>query len=421
MAYTTIDKPTDYVQAIGWSTAGTNSSGHLDTYTLTTNFGWIPDMFLHYNRGDAIHILAPFMHYNGSSGSQRSSIQTDYSNLGKCELADDAPSYETGATGYASAASTSAITFTHGNHGDAGGSSKGVHFKQTDGTFTGLAWRFTTATGGTSLTTTTAGDVDGVCCVGADTGMSLVTYNSNGNGVDETVAHGLTGYNPNLKWLIPVSRRGSSDNRYWISNNDGTDHDQSYRYSKGWGKSENFDDMNSGAMMWGITGGGGEPQEQYTQTTHTRLGHHNHGTRQSGVYAGENIIDYAFLWARNVQGFSQYGCFEGNGNADGPFVFCGFKPAIVFIDLVGPTSADKIGLMYDNIADWGNDINPVSYPREMGVGAASSSGQEIDYLSNGFKVRSSDEQVNKDATRYAYWAWAERPFIDSAGNPAPAH
>ena len=135
MAYTTIDKPTDYVQCIGWETAGTNSSSAGDTYTLTTNFGWIPDMFIHYNRGDAIHVLAPFMHYNGSSGSQRSNIQTDYSNLGKCELAAAAPSYESGQTGYASAASTNSITFTHGTHGDPGGSSKAVHFKQTNGTF----------------------------------------------------------------------------------------------------------------------------------------------------------------------------------------------------------------------------------------------------------------------------------------------
>ena len=413
MAYTTIDKPTDYVQCIGWETAGTNSSSAGDTYTLTTNFGWIPDMFIHYNRGDAIHVLAPFMHYNGSSGSQRSNIQTDYSNLGKCELAAAAPSYESGQTGYASAASTNSITFTHGTHGDPGGSSKAVHFKQTNGTFVGLAWRFSDSTSGTSQTTTTAGDIDGTCCVGTDVGMSLVTYNSNGSGVTQTVAHGLTGYNPDLKWLIPVSRRGASDNRYWIRNNHLT---ESYRQSKQWGANDDFDDQSSGAMMWGISGGGGEPEDQYTQTTHTRLGHQNHGTRQSGAYAGENIIDYAFLWARNVQGFSRYNIYEGNGNANGPFVWTGFKPAIVFIDYIGPDASTGIGLMYDNLAAYSNDTNPVDNPREMGVGAAGS-GQQIDFLSNGFKIRTSNAQVNTSDKRYAFWAWAESPFVTSSGVP----
>ena len=421
MAYTAIDKPTDYVQCIGWSTPGTNSSGAGATYTLTTNFGWIPDMFLHYNRGDAIHINAPFMHYNGSSGTQRSSIQTDYSNLGKCELAAAAPSYEAGETGYASAASTSTITFTHGTHGDAGGSSKGMHFKQTDGTFVGLAWRFDNGgTGGTSLTTTTAGDIDGICCIGTDIGMSLVTYNSDGNGVDVTVAHGLTGYNPDFKWLIPVSRRGTSDNRFWVRNNHNT---ESYRYSKQWGADEDFDDMSSGAMLWGITGtaGDGEPESQYTQTTHTRLGHANHGTRQSGEYASQDIIDYAFLWCHNVQGFSRYNTYVGNGgyNDDGPFVWCGFKPAIVIIDTADGSNTE-IGLMYDNIAAYGNDINPRSNPRETGVGAIAATGQEIDFLANGFKIRNDDIQLNTSGQKYVYMAWAEASSIDSAGNPLPA-
>ena len=62
MAYTAIDKPTDYVQCIGWSTPGTNSESAGATYSLTTNFGWMPDMFIHFNRGGD---LAPFIHYTG--------------------------------------------------------------------------------------------------------------------------------------------------------------------------------------------------------------------------------------------------------------------------------------------------------------------------------------------------------------------
>ena len=413
MAYTAIDKPTDYVQCIGWSTAGTNSEAAGATYSLTTNFGWMPDMFIHFIRGGD---LAPFMHYTGSSGSQRSSIQTDYSNLGKCELAAAAPSYEAGETGYASAVATNSITFTHGTHGTA--NNRSMHFKATDETFTGFAWRFTTATGGTSLTTLTAGDIDSICCVGADIGMSMVTYNSDGNGVDVTVAHGLTGYNPDFKWLVPISRRGTSDNKFWVRNNHDTD---SYRYSKQWGADEDFDDVSSGAMMFGITGtaGDGEPESQYTQTTHTRVGHANHGTRQSGNYAGENIIDYAFLWCRNIQGFSRYNTYVGNGSDDGPFVFTGFKPAMVIIDTADGSNTE-IGLMYDNIAAYDNDRNPISYPRETGVGGVAATGQEIDYLSNGFKIRNDDIQVNSNGQKYVYMAWAENPFVDSAGNPAPA-
>ena len=72
--------------------------------------------------------------------------------------------------------------------------------------------------------------------------------------------------------------------------------------------------------------------------------------------------------------------------------------------------------MYDNLAAYSNDTNPVDNPREMGVGAAGS-GQQIDFLSNGFKIRTSNAQVNTSDKKYAFWAWAESPFVTSSGVP----
>ena len=101
-----------------------------------------------------------------------------------------------------------------------------------------------------------------------------------------------------------------------------------------------------------------------------------------------------------------------------PFVFTGFKPAVVFIDTADGSNTE-IGLMYDNIATYGNNINPISYPIETGVGAVAATGQEIDFLSNGFKIRTSDGGKN-NVNKYIYAAFAEAPFVNSNGVPCNA-
>ena len=138
--------------------------------------------------------------------------------------------------------------------------------------------------------------------------------------------------------------------------------------------------------------------------------------------SGEDYVMYA--WGE-VQGFSKFGSYTGNANADGPFIYTGFKPALVCVKL---TSAS------------GEAWNVVDNKRAGGGGAGGNpngnillwSGNDADYasgsyqyayvdmLSNGFKIRTSANQMNKSGQTFVFMAWAEAPFVNSNGVPCNA-
>ena len=114
------------------------------------------------------------------------------------------------------------------------------------------------------------------------------------------------------------------------------------------------------------------------------------------------------------QGFSKFGSFIGNGNADGPFVYLGFKPAMVIVKDNG--AAVGWG-MYDYKRNGYNADNKNLY-------AQSNSGEDaggyVDLLSNGFKITSSSAWQNRSGGTFIYMAWAEAPFVNSNGVPCNA-
>tara|TARA_R100001129_G_scaffold143882_1_gene105028 strand:+ start:1788 stop:2846 length:1059 start_codon:yes stop_codon:yes gene_type:complete len=135
------------------------------------------------------------------------------------------------------------------------------------------------------------------------------------------------------------------------------------------------------------------------------LGSHN------SANASEAMICYAF---KSIQGFSKVGSvYEGNGNADGTFVYTGFRPAFLLV-----TNADASGcdwVIYDNKRSGYNGDNRLVYPSLTNVEEAGSA-LPIDFLSNGFKPRTTANLVNSTDT-FAYVAFAEAPFVNSNGVP----
>ena len=127
--------------------------------------------------------------------------------------------------------------------------------------------------------------------------------------------------------------------------------------------------------------------------------------------SGNTSIGY--LWSEK-QGFSKFGSYTGNGNADGTFVYTGFRPAMVIIKVTSTTSSWRI---YDAKRDIDNPCNTRLLPNEDG---ADSTETLFDLCSNGFKLRTSDSATNGAGSTYIYIAFAEAPFVNSKGVPCNA-
>ena len=136
------------------------------------------------------------------------------------------------------------------------------------------------------------------------------------------------------------------------------------------------------------------------------------GTRSEMNHSGENFIAYCFA---PKQGYSKFGSYTGNGNADGTFVYTGFKPALIIQKNSGATGN---WILYDNKRDVDNVANKILIPNNS---SAEASACDVDLLSNGFKFRAvNDASSNKSANTYIYMAFAEYPFTSSTGTPVTA-
>jgi len=155
------------------------------------------------------------------------------------------------------------------------------------------------------------------------------------------------------------------------------------------------------------------------EQTHTNW---NNTTPTSSVFSigsddqvngsGQTYIAYCFA---DVQGYSKFGSYVGNGNADGTFVYTGFKPAFVMTKEWEGTSDWYINdTTRDFNGTYGNDASLLA--NTSGAEFTSSS-LNVDMLSNGFKLRSANPSTNEVAG-YIYMAFAEQPLVGD--NPATA-
>jgi hypothetical protein len=131
----------------------------------------------------------------------------------------------------------------------------------------------------------------------------------------------------------------------------------------------------------------------------------------SAVNGSGDYIAYCFA---DVQGFSKFGSYTGNGNADGTFIYTGFKPSFFLIK--NTTTAGNGWHIFDNKRIGFNTSNYQLSPNSSG--AEDTTTGYTDILSNGFKMRSANDFNNKNGDTYIYMAFAEEPLVGD--NPATA-
>jgi hypothetical protein len=144
-------------------------------------------------------------------------------------------------------------------------------------------------------------------------------------------------------------------------------------------------------------------------TDHFTINSANGNTNSTGV----EYITYCFS---EVKGFSKFGSYVGNGNADGTFVYTGMKPAFILIRSVSTTNWN----MFDNKRSVYNVADETLWSNSADSEATVGTTYGIDILSNGFKVKTVSSQVNNNNTVHIYMAFAEQPLVGTNNIPATA-
>jgi len=136
-------------------------------------------------------------------------------------------------------------------------------------------------------------------------------------------------------------------------------------------------------------------------------------TMKTSSAVNSNSVKYIAYCFSEIKGYSKFGSYTGNGNADGTFLYTGFKPSWL---MYKRTDSAHGWFMLDNKRDTFN----VSYKM---LRAESSSVEDtgsspvVDFLSNGFKMRNTYNSANASGGTYIYMAFAESPFVNSNGIP----
>jgi hypothetical protein len=226
--------------------------------------------------------------------------------------------------------------------------------------------------GGTAVSNTD-GSITSSVSANTDAGFSIVGFTGNG-GTNVSVGHGLS----EAPQVVIIKDRDASNN--WFFNHtlvDGT---------------------NDG-MYLNLTDANGT----FSGSVPTSSVFYVDGGRNA---SGNAQIAYCF---HNVEGYSKFGSYTGNGSTDGTFVYTGFRPAWLMVRDIG-------------VADWDiqdttrSPINPSKERIWANLSSAETySTYDIDFLSNGFKLRSTNPDTNSSGDTKIYMCFAENPFKYSLG------
>jgi hypothetical protein len=119
---------------------------------------------------------------------------------------------------------------------------------------------------------------------------------------------------------------------------------------------------------------------------------------------GTSSLNYIAYCFSEVAGYSKFGSYTGNGNADGTFVFTGFRPAFLIIKRASNTAN---WYTYDNKRNAFNVVDKELNPNNSQSEATFTT---VDFFSNGFKLRTNNSAFNTNGNTYIYLAFAEAPF-----------
>jgi len=271
---------------------------------------------------------------------------------------------EDGITDYGQPTATSSTSVTVGQGTESG------NLINASG-YTGVLWNWkANGAGGTGHT---QGTISSTASVNADAGFSIVKYT--GTGSSGTVGHGL-GVEPDL--IISKSRDAS--HHWWVHGNAVGTVDTNYLI------------LQEGYALDTAT-------NVITSIDATTI---SIDTNAHINTSGHKYIQYYF---KSIDGYSKAGTYTPNGNSDGPFVYCGFTPQMVIIKNVSRTQE---WIISDSVRD---DTNPATYSLQPNSSTSEGSGNDIDYVSNGFKIRASGSGINyASGDTMVFIAFAESPF-----------
>ena len=245
-------------------------------------------------------------------------------------------------------------------------------------TYVGWSWL-----GSNTTASNTSGSITSTVSANTTSGFSIVSWT--GTGANATVGHGL-GVAPKV---IIIKNRIDAVN--WEVGLD----------SIGWTKklrlnTTDVETTDNGAF-------------NDTAPTSLVFSLGNNGTSNG---SGDSMIAYCFA---EKQGYSKFGNYFGNGSTDGTFVYTGFKPAFIMIK-----DADNLEqwFIFDNKRNTSNVSKNLLYASDPAAETTSGANQ-IDILSNGFKMRSTNNGTNRSGGEgFTYMAFAEEPLVGD--NPATA-
>jgi hypothetical protein len=239
----------------------------------------------------------------------------------------------------------------------------------SSGSFVSWTWN----AGGTTVTNTTGG-ISAQVRANPAAGFSIVTYT--GTNTPSTIGHGLT----TTPSLIIVKRRDSGSTNNWIV----------YHSTLGATKYLYLNTTAAADTWVGFWNNTSPTSSVFT------IGNDGATNANGGTYV-------AYCWAE-VPGFSRFSSYTGNGAADGPFVYTGFRPRWIMIKSTGTESWG----IWDSVR---NDYNFADDFLLAQSNAAEQNGpQGVDFLSNGFKVRGNYAINNTSGQAYIFAAFAESPL-----------
>ena len=256
-------------------------------------------------------------------------------------------------------------------------------------TYVAWCWRLN---GGTTASNT-SGDINSTTQASDKTGLSIVTYTGNGS-QGQSIGHSLTKA-PEMVWFKNRDQGSTPLNMDWIvalSTSTGSP------FSSLSGSSQTLELNGSGNLTSKYRNEG-----NFTPTTSTFSVPANGNAPYWFNRSGDDYV--AYCW-HSVEGFSKFGLYEGNGNADGAFIYTGFRPRMLFVKSADSASGDWI--VIDTVRSTSNVTNAgLSWNANY---AEATSNRECDILSNGFKPRTSNTNLNKGSETYLYGAWGDVPF-----------
>tara|TARA_R100001510_G_C7618430_1_gene179929 strand:- start:117 stop:1157 length:1041 start_codon:yes stop_codon:yes gene_type:complete len=244
-----------------------------------------------------------------------------------------------------------------------------------------VAWQWK-ANGGTTASNTN-GTITSTVQANTDAGFSIIKYD--GNGTDgATIGHGLS-QTPQI--FFPKCLSTTTN---W----------EMYYFPTGGTRQFGYLNLTNGLNTW-----------SHNAPSSTIISLSGSGDSNGN---GRSMIGYAF---HSVQGYSKIGQYSGNGNADGVFVYTGFKPAWLMTKRIDSSDHWRI---VDSTREPFNDGSMQGLKANTDEAEADAGSRGLDFLSNGFKIRTTDPDSNASGGNYLYMCFASYPLVSSDGVPVTA-